>query len=258
MISSDMEEVIGVSDRIAVMHEGRDQRHPRARGVLRAPGARSWRWATAIRDGDAEEGPRAPGPDPRGRRDRRDHQPALPLADQPRQHRQPRRPLRPLRHRPGVRDHHRRHRALGRLGDRAPRRALRRPDRQLRRALAAGGAADAGARRADRAGARAADHPARHAALHRHALRPPDLPRRRALLHRGRDRGLRASAQTFPDARMADHRAELRGAALLHRHARGRGGHVGGAAPLGLRPLPLRGRQERGGGALLRHRRPAG
>ena len=31
MISSDMEEVIGVSDRIAVMHEGRDQRLPRAR-----------------------------------------------------------------------------------------------------------------------------------------------------------------------------------------------------------------------------------
>ena len=30
MISSDMEEVIGVSDRIAVMHEGRDQRLPRA------------------------------------------------------------------------------------------------------------------------------------------------------------------------------------------------------------------------------------
>ena len=27
MISSDMEEVIGVSDRIAVMHEGADQRH---------------------------------------------------------------------------------------------------------------------------------------------------------------------------------------------------------------------------------------
>ena len=55
-------------------------------------------------------------------------------------------------------------------------------------------AADAGARRADRAGARAADHPARHAALHRHALRPAHLPRRRALLHRRRDRGLRLRA----------------------------------------------------------------
>ena len=31
MISSDMEEVIGVSDRIAVMHEGRIARLPRAR-----------------------------------------------------------------------------------------------------------------------------------------------------------------------------------------------------------------------------------
>ena len=35
MISSDMEEVIGVSDRIAVMHEGAHQRLPRASGVLR-------------------------------------------------------------------------------------------------------------------------------------------------------------------------------------------------------------------------------
>ena len=52
---------------------------------------------------------------------------------------------------------------------------------------------------------------------------------------------------------MADRRPQLRRAALLHRHARRRGGHVGGAAPLGLRPLPLRRRQERGGGALFRH-----
>ena len=42
MISSDMEEVIGVSDRIAVMHEGRDLRHARARPVQRGerPAAR--------------------------------------------------------------------------------------------------------------------------------------------------------------------------------------------------------------------------
>ena len=41
-------------------------------------------------------------------------------------------------------------------------------------------------------------------------------------------------------------------AAFLHRHAGGRRGDVGGAAPLGLRALPLRGRQERGGGPLRR------
>ena len=35
MISSDMEEVIGVSDRVAVMHEGRDRGLPRARRVQR-------------------------------------------------------------------------------------------------------------------------------------------------------------------------------------------------------------------------------
>ena len=36
MISSDMEEVIGVSDRIAVMHEGAISGLPRARRVQRA------------------------------------------------------------------------------------------------------------------------------------------------------------------------------------------------------------------------------
>ncbi len=34
--------------------------------------------------------------------------------------------------------------------------------------------------------------------------------------------------------------------------------HGRGAAPLGLRPLPVRGRQERGGGALLRHQHRPG
>ena len=42
MISSDMEEVIGVSDRIAVMHEGRDHRLPRPRGIQRGERAASW------------------------------------------------------------------------------------------------------------------------------------------------------------------------------------------------------------------------
>ena len=139
MISSDMEEVIGVSDRIAVMHEGRISGTLARDGVFRAQRAAACRRPPRLRRGsDAEEGPRPARPDPRGRRRRRADQPALHLADQPRQHREPRRPLRPLRHRPGLRDHHRRHRALGRLGDRAARRALRRSDRELRRALAAG------------------------------------------------------------------------------------------------------------------------
>ena len=126
MISSDMEEVIGVSDRIAVMHEGAISGILERDGVLRAPGARAGGRAR-VGTAHAEEGLRPPRPDPGRRRHRRADQPALPLADQPRQHRQPRRPVRALRDRPGVRDHHRRHRALGRLGDRAARRALRRP-----------------------------------------------------------------------------------------------------------------------------------
>ena len=66
-----------------------------------------------------------------------------------------------------------------------------------------------------------------------------------------------AFGQSFPDARLADHRPQLRGAALARRDAGGRRGDVGGAAPLGLRPLPLRGRQERGGGALRGRPAPA-
>ena len=158
-------------------HGGGDRRQRPHRGDARGRGSaaslereefsehrvlRAGRRPRAVRrERNAEEGLRAAGPDPGGRRRRRADQPALPLADQPRQHREPGRALRPLRHRPGLRHHHRRHRAVGRLGDRAARRALRRPGGQPRRALAAGGAADAGARRADRAGARAADHPAR-------------------------------------------------------------------------------------------------
>ena len=70
------------------------------------------------------------------------------------------------------------------------------------------------------------------------------------------DRRLRFRRE-LPDAGMADRRphrrvrlsasAQLRGP--RHRH----GDRLGGAAPLGVRPLSLRGRQERGGGALFRH-----
>ena len=68
MISSDMEEVIGVSDRIAVMHEGRDQRHAGARRNSPSTGARAGRRPAGVSgERNAEEGLRAARPDPRGR-----------------------------------------------------------------------------------------------------------------------------------------------------------------------------------------------
>ena len=133
MISSDMEEVIGVSDRIAVMHEGRISGFLERERVQRAERAAAGRRRTAEAEGRAAMLKKDLGllvlilvVGARGRA----HQPALPLADQPRQHRQPGRPVRPVRDRPGLRHHHRRHRAVGRLDDRAARRHLRRPDRQ--------------------------------------------------------------------------------------------------------------------------------
>ena len=73
MISSDMEEVIGVSDRVAVMHEGRIsgflerdrvQRAERAAAGRRPASTlqRSWRHAAML-----QEGSRPPRPDHRGR-----------------------------------------------------------------------------------------------------------------------------------------------------------------------------------------------
>ena len=47
MISSDMEEVIGVSDRIAVMHEGADQRHRSSARSSPSTGCSSSRSGTA-------------------------------------------------------------------------------------------------------------------------------------------------------------------------------------------------------------------
>ena len=107
------------------------------------------------------------------------------------------------------------------------------------------------ARRGDRARPRAADHPARNAALHRHAVRAADLSRHRPLVHRRRHGGLRLRPE-LPVARLADDRAELGHPALADRDAGRRGDHVRRPAPLGLRALPLRRRQERGGGALCR------
>ena len=180
-------------DRIAVMHEGsisgfldraRVQRAERAAaGGRRRPSLT----ATMQKRGDVQERPRPARPDPRGRRGRRAHQPALPA-------RRPTSPTPPTRS--GCSASSRSAQAfviitggielsVGSI-DRAARRDLHRPDRQSRRAL--------GARGADRhRGARHADGrwctallitKMRHAAVRRDAVRPADLPRHRALLHR--------------------------------------------------------------------------
>ena len=110
-------------------------------------------------------------------------------------------------HRRGHRHHHRRHRAVGRLDLRAARRDLRRPAGRPGRCP--------GGWRRDRRRAGAAscsapihgflDHPAQAAAVHRHAVRPADLSRHRALLHQRRHGRLRVRPE-LPDAGMADGR----------------------------------------------------
>ena len=74
MISSDMEEVIGVSDRIAVMHEGAISGFLDRARVQRAQCAAARRRQPAqLRSGrNEQERPRPPGPDPGRRRHRRD------------------------------------------------------------------------------------------------------------------------------------------------------------------------------------------
>ena len=51
MISSELPEILGMSDRIAVMHGGDDRRRADARGG--DAGARSWRWRWGTRGGCA-------------------------------------------------------------------------------------------------------------------------------------------------------------------------------------------------------------
>ena len=101
MISSDMEEVIGVSDRIAVMHEGAIAGFLDAGAVQRASNV----LRLAVGNATAARSET-------GRMLKKDlgllvlilvvgavvgaHQPALPVADQPRQHGQPDRPVRPV------------------------------------------------------------------------------------------------------------------------------------------------------------------
>ncbi len=103
MISSDMEEVIGVSDRVAVMHEGRIagflERDELSEQAILSAGRRTDA-ALQARDSVIDDEPRDLGllvliiVVGHGRRH---PQPALPLADQPVQHRQPDRPVRHLR-----------------------------------------------------------------------------------------------------------------------------------------------------------------
>ena len=79
----------------------------------------------------------------------------------------------------------------------------------------------AGRRRAGR-DPRLPHHPAPPATLHRHPVRPADLSRHRPLLHQRRHRGLRVRP-VLPDARMADGGADAGRAAFLH-HVPGGGG----------------------------------
>ena len=103
MISSDMEEVIGVSDRIAVMHEGAiggflDRQDFSEHNVLRlAVGA------ARFTEGEHEQKRSgAACPHPGGRHHRGNPPAAVHRARQHRQHRQPDRPVRPVRDRPGL------------------------------------------------------------------------------------------------------------------------------------------------------------
>ena len=117
MISSDMEEVIGVSDRIAVMHEGAISGFLDRDRIQRAqcPAARRRQAAelesTAMFKKDLGllvlilvVGAVVALINPR-----------FLLADQPLQHSQPGRPVRHLLDRRSLRHHHRRHRTVGRL-----------------------------------------------------------------------------------------------------------------------------------------------
>ncbi len=116
--------------------------------------------------------------------------PRVPVGREHLEHGQPGRPVRHVLDRRGLRDHHRRHRAVGRLHDRAAGRDLRRPDRQPRRSLAGGLAHRPLDRRPDGPRPWPAHHQEADAAIRRDALRSADLPRRRALLYRRRDRRL--------------------------------------------------------------------
>ncbi len=139
MISSDMEEVIGVSDRIAVMHEGRIS------GML-------------TRDQFSEENVLMLAVGRRGQQNGSERvnkkdlgllvlilvvglfvylrNPLFLSANNLANTANLDRPVRPVLHRPGFCHHHRRHRALRRLDDRAARRAVRRYGRTPGRPLA--------------------------------------------------------------------------------------------------------------------------
>ena len=92
MISSDMEEVIGVSDRIAVMHEGAHQRLSRPAAVQRAqcPAAGAWATGVELRGGNAARKTSACSSSSSWSALSSPHQSAVPVADQLVQHRQSR------------------------------------------------------------------------------------------------------------------------------------------------------------------------
>ena len=178
--------------------------------------------------------------------------PLLPVADQPRQYREPDRPLRHLRHRAGLRHHHRRHRPFGRLGDRPAGRALRRPSGQCRHALAAGAAADPAHRRS-------LIGLVHGLLIVKLKMQPFIVTLCGLLIYRGIARFYTADAtagfsfgQSFPTLEWLTVGRSFGVPALVPRLADGRHRDVGRAAPLGFRPLSLRGRKERGGRALCR------
>ena len=108
------------------------------------------------------------------------------------------------------------------------------------------------ARLPDRLRARLSGRQGRAAAIRRDALRPADLPRRRALLHRDATAGFPFGA-SFPTlewltaGRFYGIPHSLIAFIVITVVMGDR------AAPLGVRPLSVRGRQERGSGALQRH-----
>ena len=102
MISSDMEEVIGVSDRIAVMHEGQISGFLDRDGVLRTQRPDASRRANEPKEAlplmlkkELGSGPADPG----HRRRHGSDQPAVHLPGQSDEPRQPDRPVRPVRDR---------------------------------------------------------------------------------------------------------------------------------------------------------------
>ena len=155
---------------------------------------------------------------------------------------------------PGLRHHHRRHRAFGRLDHRAARRHLRRSHRQL-------GTVNSGRGHRRSSSCIGCLIGAIHGYLiAKVGLQPFVVTLCGLLIYRGVARYYTDDATagfpfgaSFPTlewlttGRIYGIPHSLIAFVVDHRR------HGGRAAPLGVRPLSLRRRQERGGGALLRH-----